>query len=54
MANSPTANDQDKNTNLFPIDETAIPNNTDKCIDFQAQLAALKSRTEQKMPYTLT
>jgi hypothetical protein len=31
-----------------------IENNTDKAIDFQAQLNALKKRTETELPHTLT
>ena len=31
-----------------------IPNNTDRSIDFQAQLDALKKRTECSMPFTLS
>lgn len=35
------------------IDEE-VPNNTDKSIDFQAQLDAYKKRTQQELPFTLT
>lgn len=31
-----------------------IPNNTDKCIDFETQLVAYKKRTTSVLPYTLT
>lgn len=34
--------------------EDDIPNNTDKCIDFNAQLEAYKKRTTSSLPYTLT
>lgn len=35
-------------------DPDDIENNTDKAIDFQAQLEALKRRTETELPHTLT
>lgn len=35
-----------------PADQ--VENNTDKSIDFSAQLSALKRRTETDLPYTLT
>ena len=34
--------------------ETMIENNTDKCIDFNAQIQAIKKQTETDLPYTLT
>lgn len=37
---------------IDPADD--IPNNTNKCIDFNAQLQAHKKRTEAELPYTLT
>lgn len=35
-------------------DDDQVENNTDKSIDFSAQLSALKRRTETDLPYTLT
>ena len=37
-----------------PQDLDDIENNTDKSIDFNSQLEALKQRTETELPHTLT
>jgi hypothetical protein len=37
-----------------PKDLDDIENNTDKSIDFNSQLEALKQRTETELPHTLT
>ena len=39
---------------IFIAAEDDIPNNTDKSIDFDAQLEAYKKRTTSELPYTLT
>ena len=36
------------------VADDQVENNTDKSIDFAAQLSALKRRTEADLPYTLT
>lgn len=37
-----------------PEDDQVVENNTDKSIDFNAQLQALKKRTESELPHTLS
>ena len=39
---------------IFIAAEDDIPTNTDKSIDFDAQLEAYKKRTTSELPYTLT
>ena len=39
---------------MVQADPDDIENNTDKSIDFNAQLQALKKRTETELPHTLS
>ena len=39
---------------IKPPEDLVVENNTDKSIDFNAQLQALKKRTECELPHTLS
>ena len=45
---------EELNQSKSKVADDEIENNTDKSIDFSAQLSALKRRTETDLPYTLT
>lgn len=50
VATAPTTDDD----GIVIPEADDIPNNTDKCIDFETQLEAYKKRTTSMLPYTLT
>ena len=53
IAHQETAPEAD--VSMFKVPEdSVVENNTDKSIDFNAQLQALKKRTESELPHTLS